>query len=180
MADPHIVEELDGFDRFTIRSYRTGLALSAAGLALAGGSLYAGKSPATALTLTAFGTVLSVANMHLYDKRFRWVIAAMAWSSLLVFAVSGASPRVLGTLALGLMLAALSALVLKEWFCFRLPGVQATPAVLALGTFARFGGYDTVAAVCFGLGALGVGLVTLAKLRMPLTHDLGARSHYQI
>lgn len=180
MADPHIVEELDGFDRGTILAYRTGLVVATVGLALGGGALWAGQSPTAALTGAAFGTVLSVAHLHLYDKRVRWVIQVLAWSSLCVSIVSDASPRVLGTLALGLSMAALSGLVVKEWFCFRIPGVNLTPLVLATGVLAHFLGQDEVAAVAFALGALAVGLVALAKARMPLTHDLGDRRRYQI
>ena len=85
-----------------------------------------------------------------------------------------------GTLGTGLLLAAASGLVLKEWFCFRIPLVRATPLVLATGVIAAWVGASAVAAACFGLGALAVAAVAVAKLRMPLGHDIGDRRHYQV
>lgn len=180
MAHPKHIEILDGFDRGSILAYRTGLVLSSVSLGLAAMQLSVHHDARRPLALLTFAVILSVGNMHLYDKRVRWVIAWLGWGSLLAYAVAEVAPKPLGTLGLGLSLSALSALVLKEWFCFRIPLVRWTPAVLVVGVLANHGSYDGVAAIAFGLGALGVAAVAVAKLRMPLTHDMGDRRYYQI
>lgn len=180
MAHPQHIEILDGFDRGSIRAYRTGLVLSAVGLGLTAMQLSVHHDPRRPIALLTFAVILSVGNMHLYDKRVRFLIAWLGWGALLAHAGADVAPKVLGTLGLGLSLAALSALVLKEWFCFRIPLVRWTPLVLCVGVLANYGGYDVPAAILFGLAALGVAAVAMAKLRMPLTHDMGDRRHYQI
>ncbi len=180
MADPKHIEILDTFDRRSILAYRTGLILSAVSLGLIALQLSMHHDARRPIALLVFAVVLSVGNMHLYDKRVRWIISWLGWGSLLALSIVDLAPRPLGTLGLGLSLAALSALVLKEWFCFRIPLVRWTPAVLFVGVLANHWSHDLLTAVCFGLGALGVAAVAVAKTRMPLTHDMGDRAHYQI
>lgn len=180
MAHPDHIEPLDTFDRRSILAYRTGLVLSSVGLVLMALQLSLRHDVRRPMALVVFAVILSVGNMHLYDKRVRWVIAWLGWSSLLAFGVADLSPRFMGSLGLGLSLAALSALVLKEWFCFRIPLVRLTPVVLAVGVISRYAGGERLAALCLGLGACGVAAVAIAKLQMPLTHDMGDRRHYQI
>lgn len=181
MAHPHHVEVLDAFDRVTIRTYRAGLLTSALALGLLALETWGRRDGGRAVGLVLVGAVLAVGNLHLYDKRIRWLVQWLTWSGLLATIAAAATDlRWVGSLGLGLVCAALSALVLKEWFSFRIPLVRATPAVLALGVIARWAGREPLAAVCFGLGALGVASVGVAKLSMPLSHDLGDRRHYQI
>lgn len=180
MAHPQHVEPLDAFDRRSILAYRTGLVLSSIGLGLTAMQLSVHHEAKRPIALLTFGVILSVGNMHLYDKRVRWIIAWLGWGSLLAWAAADVANRPLSTLGLGLSLAALSALVLKEWFCFRIPLVRWTPAALFVGVLANHWGHDALTALCFGASALGVAAVAMAKLRMPLTHDMGDRRHYQI
>lgn len=184
MADPHIQPVLDGFDRGTVRAYRVGLVVSALGLAWVAASMARGAPAQAAWWATWLGVVLSVGHLHLYDKRIRWLVQWLAWSALLLRAGGGLWPPaavpVVASLATGLLLAALSVVVVKEWFCFRIPLVRWTPLVLATGVIGRFLQADTLAMVCFGLGALAVASVAVAKWRMPLGHDVGDRSAYQI
>ncbi|MCB9682997.1 MAG: hypothetical protein H6733_16140 [Alphaproteobacteria bacterium] len=184
MADPHHTPELDGFDRTTVRLYRLGMVLAALGLAWAAWTIGRGRPVARASYLTWVGVALCAANLHLYDKRVRWLLAAFAWAGLLVAAFSGVvddvSTPLVAAVTNGLMLAALSGVILKEWFCFRLPLVRYTPILLVFGVFARFVRADVVAAPCYGLAALGVLALAISKLRMPLGHDVGDRSRYQV
>lgn len=180
MAHPKHIEILDGFDRGSILAYRTGLVLSSVSLGLAAMQLSVHHEARRPLALLTFAVILSVGNMHLYDKRVRWIIAWLGWGSLMAYAISDLAPKPLDTLGLGLSLAALSALVLKEWFCFRIPLVRWTPAALVVGVLANHAGHEGLTALCFGLSAIGVAAVAMAKIRMPLTHDMGDRAHYQI
>ncbi|MCB9665011.1 MAG: hypothetical protein H6732_12930 [Alphaproteobacteria bacterium] len=182
MAHPDHVEPLDAFDRMTIRAYRAGLVLSAGGLLAAGGAALTERSGLPAAIALLAGIVLAVGNLHLYDKRIRWVVSWLAWSGLVLLGVSSLAtlPRELSAVAYGLLLAALSALLIKEWFCFRIPVVRWTPVALVAAVVLSYLDQTQPAAVAHLLGGLGTGALAIAKLRMPLTHDLGDRSHYQI
>ena len=184
MAHPDHVSELDGFDRFTVSAYRTGFFLAAAGLLSWALALLGSGSVEGARWATVVGITLSVANIHLYDKRIRWLVPALGWGGLLALSASHliSADWVSSALHLGggLQLAALSALALKEQFCFRIPGLRAVPLFLALGIFASFFGSLSLAAGLFALASGVIGMLAVAKVRMPLHFDIGDRSHYQI
>lgn len=184
MADPHLHPELDAFDRRTVRLYRAGLVTATLGLGAVAFALGAGSTSDPAWVVVWVGTVLCAGNLHLYDKRFRWVLAWLAWSALLVRITTPSMPveahPTLVALGHGLILACLSAVILKEWFCFRIPLVRYAPVVMALGVVAQFLGSNLIAAVSLGLGAIAAGAVAVAKLRMPLGHDIGDRGAYQV
>lgn len=175
MADPHHIEPLDGFDRLTVRAYRAGLLLAPVAL----GWLAVEPQAAHARWLATAAIALSVVHLHLYDRKIRWVIQGLTAAGLAISAAPTADPTVLA-LGHGLLLAALSALVLKEWFCFRIPLVRLTPLTLAAAVTLAWGDALPAAQIAYGLGALGVALIAVAKLRMPLTHDIGDRSRYQV
>ncbi len=183
MADPQHTPELDGFDTFTVRLYRASMGLAAAAVAVAAVVAGTGRDPLPALVLTGLVTAVSVTNLHLYDKRIRWLIVAMGtWGPAIGAAglvLAPEQPLVL-VFGSGLSLAALSAVALKENFCFRVPGARWVPAWLATGILAVAVGQLPLAAVCLGVGALLVGALFVAKVRMPLSHDIGDRTRYQI
>ena len=181
MANPEHTPQLDGFDRFTVRLYRSGLALASAGVAVLAGlcGTEAALSPAVAAIF--LGTLLSVLNMHLYDKRVRWVIAAAG----LLGAVLGYVGAIFGVTlveqaGLGFIFVALSGFALKEQFCFRIPGLRLVPLFLAVGLIPLVLGWGLGAALCFGLAALPLSVLSVAKWRMPLHFDVGDKSRYQI
>lgn len=184
MANPEHTPELDGFDQITVAAYRVGLALATVGVAWTGARLWRGWDVGVAGWLLWAGVVLSVGHLHLYDKRVRWAIAWMAWGGLLLAAAGGwvgDDLRPWTTLAAhGLVLAALSGLVLKEWFCFRIPGVRLVPVALAGAVLAQAMGRGDVAGPLLVASSIGIAAVAAAKARMPLGHDIGDRSRYQI
>lgn len=182
MADPQHLPELDPHDRLTVRLYRSGLVVAAVGCLATGVSLFAGLDAAwvDAIRLSLlFGTVLAVANLHLYDKRIRWVIVMSASLGAACWAASALHPLV-GTLGLGLVLVAVSALALKEQFCFRVPGMRLVPLFLATATVGHALQLELVQAVLLTLSGLLLTILAVAKLRMPLHFDIGNKSNYQI
>jgi uncharacterized integral membrane protein len=165
-----------------VRLYRTGLGV--ASLAVAGAAAAAALGGDVRLPATGVGlaTAMAVANLHLYDKRIRWFVLQLAVGGPCVIALSAWLPRsdLFGWAGVGLSFAALSALALKEGFCFRVPGVRLVPVALAASLLPLVNGAPLYAAPLLGLAALVLLALTVAKLRMPLGHDIGDRSRYQV
>jgi uncharacterized integral membrane protein len=184
MADPHHVEPLDSFDRFTVGAYRTGLVLGA----LAVGALAAcwaadrADTPARAATLAA--VALIVAHLHLYDRFLRWVIAGSGWlGAVLAFGGALCPEPWAGWLldaGLGFQFVVLSAVALKERYCFRLPVVVAIPGLLAISLLPMRAGLALPTAALLAGAAIVLALLAVAKLRMPLHYDIGDKRRYQV
>ncbi len=181
MADPQHVPTLDGLDRFTVRLYRTGLVIASAGV------LYAGVRAALTtvvdlpdlMPVILVGVMLCVANVHLYDKLFRWIFGALGITGAVLWAVADLHMLV-GLAGFGFIFAALSAFALKEQFCFRVPGMRLVPLMLAASLIGfGLGNAIVVAGLLLPAGVL-LCILAIAKLRMPLHFDVGDKSHYQI
>lgn len=184
MADPGHVEILDAFDRLSVRLYRSGLAVAALSLLAGSGLSLAGRPAQLAWWGVTLGTATAVGNMHLYDKRIRWIAGQLAWWGVLLQLLA-AVPGVplawwLAHGGLGLVFASLSAFAIKEQFCFRIPGLRAVPLFLAVGVFALAWEATVVAGVMLGAAGAVQAMLSVAKSRMPLHFDIGDRSHYQI
>ena len=189
MADPHHVATLDGFDRMTVKLYRGGIVVSALALVgfaihqalAANGVAVPGWLPRAGVLV---GTALAVADLHLYDKRIRWLVGAVAWigaTGLLVgTAHGGALGHWVGHAGLGFLFVALSALALKERLCFRIWGLRGVPVLLAASLIPLLGGWPAPAAVLLGIAGLIYGALAVAKLKMPLHFDIGNKDAYQI
>lgn len=181
MADPHLTPELDAFDRLTVRLYRSGLCGAAIALLAATFLAGRGQDPRVAAVVVTVCVAVSVSNLHLYDKRIRWLVGVLGVLGPVLLAVApltGAA-RIVSWAGIGFSFAALSALAIKEGFCFRVPGVRLVPLALAASLLPILGGKMTFAAPLLGLAAVVVSLLAMAKLRMPLSHDIGDRSAYQ-
>ena len=186
VADPHHREALDSFDRLTVRLYRTGLSLGALSLIGAGCVFGLGADSATAHGVVwggvALGAALASTSMHLYAKRIRWVIATSTTLGLVVMGLAGgaAGHPVVFHAGLGLVFVAYSAWALKEQFCFRIPGLRLVPLFLAASLVPLLVGPSVAAGVLLALAGLVMAWLSLAKWRMPLTHDIGDKSAYQV
>lgn len=181
MADPDHIPELDGFDRFTVRLYRSGLVLASLGVALVAGLAGFGHDTQPAWPVVLGGTALSVANMHLYDKRVRWVIgAATHVGAFLLVTGFVADVLLLRQAGLGFVYVSLSAFALKEQFCFRIPGLRLVPLFLATSLIPLVFGVPAATALLSGLAMFPLTVLSLAKWRMPLHFDVGNKAHYQI
>ncbi len=179
MADPHLTPDLDGWDRLTVSVYRGSLVVaSVAGLAAAG-SLATGGNGAPGHTVATAAAAIAAVTVHLYARVVRGVLAWLAVGGLILVGLEGAD-GLLSQAGRGLVYAGLGALAFKEWFCFRIPGLRAVPLFLAWGVLVQAFGDPVWASPGFGLGFALVGVMALAKLRMPLGHDIGDRSAYQV
>lgn len=187
MADPQHVPDLDRFDRLTVRLYRYGIAMSAVGMLALAGVLAAGLLDRWLLAaelLVLLGAAASIANMHLYDKRVRWLIAASGWVGVCLLVATAATPDALQVwvhhAGLGFVFVVHSAFALKEQFCFKIPGLRLVPALLALSLIPMLLGLGQVAAALLGLAGLVYGALAAAKMRMPLHFDVGNKAAYQV
>jgi uncharacterized integral membrane protein len=194
MADPHHVPDLDPFDRLTVGLYRAGIAASAlclAGIAVAYGLRAAMVAPPWWLgpmLLTAVGATaaLSATNVHLYDKRVRWVLQGAAPLGLALQAVALAMPETwaaawpLQVAGVGFGFVTLSGVALKERFCFRIFGLRAVPALLALGLVPVLIDWPLAVPVVLGPAAIVLAWLAVAKLRQPRHFDIGDRRAYQV
>lgn len=181
MANPEHVPDLDGFDRLTVRLYRTGLAAASVGVASLAGLLALGRPPGPALVLILAGALLAVLDMHLYDKRVRWVIAGAGQLGAVLMVLGGvAGLEIVVWAGLGFVYVALSGFALKEQFCFRIPGLRLVPLFLAAGLVPLVAGWNPGAAALFGLASLPLAALAVAKWRMPLHFDVGDKSRYQV
>ena len=187
MADPHHIPALDAFDWLTVRLYRGGIALSAIGLLALAATLatpvLSGLRPA-AEGAVLVGAAASIANMHLYDKRIRWVIGASGWVGAVLLVNSGHGGPTLEPwvhhAGLGFVVVSFSAVAIKEQFCFKIPGLRAVPALLALSLIPMLLGQGPVAAALLGVAGLVYAALAVAKMRMPLHFDVGNKAAYQI
>jgi uncharacterized integral membrane protein len=109
------------------------------------------------------------------------VIVASGWAAaVLLFSGLLTGNGWVGDAGLGFAFVVQSGVALKERFCFRLPFMNAVPWLLALALVPLRLGLDRPAAVLLGGGAALVGLLAVAKARMPLHFDIGDRRRYQV
>lgn len=191
MADPQVVEELDGLDRLTVRLYRLGIALAGITLILSEGMFLVGGDPLHFLPLMALACALIASSMHLYDKKIRWILSGTTWSALMLYpAISQWLPYLWLYRAIeGLFYITLSGIALKERYCFKIPGLKGVPALLVVTVFSGglaqvwpevFGGFEWIH-VLTGLtaGGLYAGMA-VAKWQQPLHFDIGEKAKYQL
>ncbi|MEZ4240182.1 MAG: DUF2301 domain-containing membrane protein [Myxococcota bacterium] len=185
VADPGHVELLDTFDRATVGLYRAGLVTASAATSGLGAALVLAPDH---VPLARFGvlvaTALIVADLHLYARTIRYTISVAGWAAaVLVGATAVAGTAVapwLADAALGFSFVVFSAVALKERYCFRLPVVVAVPPTLALALVPLRLGWPVPAAVLLGAGGLVIGVLAVAKLRMPLHYDIGDKRKYEV
>ncbi len=169
MANPEHEAELDGLDRLTVVLYRLGLLACAVGQVLVALDLPFG------FAITLLGVGLAVADLHLYDPRFRWFITAVGVSGLWVSAVAAGPVAVAA--GHGLALVAWAALALKERLCFRIPGMPLLVLSLAVVPFAELLDPTLLRGAAGVAGLFGLVLAG-TKLRQPLHFDIGNKDSY--
>ncbi|MBY3787956.1 hypothetical protein HPQ32_05810 [Photobacterium carnosum] len=169
MADPHIKCELDILDKLTVILYRSAFTLAAIIMAVIG------TEPHTATPFLVIVALLASTTVHIYDKRFRWLIQGAGLFAA-IWLISG----LWQPLALGAALFVFSALSIKEYFCFRVKILLLTPLILAAFWFCFV---FNVMHVAIGFAMVGAALLAFAafsKWRMPLHFDIGDKSRYQV
>lgn len=169
MADPHIRSPMDSFDYLSVVVYRLGFVLAAPAILLLP---WQGMLPAGQLTILA--GVMCASTLHIYMKSFRMLLQFASWIGLLAYMAG------LPMLALGGALVTLGGLAYKEQFCFKVPGLQFQPLIVAALWFALWFELPYAAKLLASLSALLFLVLSVAKWRMPLHYDIGDKSKYEI
>lgn len=168
MADPHIKSPMDFWDYLTVIIYRSGFVLAAIVLLL-----LPFQFSLSQIGLLVAGTML-VSSLHLYLKSFRYLFQFVMWIGLLckVFEMD--------SFALGASLLVIGGLCYKEYFCFRVRGLNFQPillAVLWLAVVLQISWIFVSLAILCGILTL---FLSIQKWRMPLHFDIGDKRKYQI
>lgn len=168
MADPHIKSPMDFWDYLTVIIYRSGFVLSAIMLLL-----LPIRFSLAQMGLLIAGTMLA-SSLHLYLKNFRYLFQFVMWIGLLcqVFGLE--------MLALGTSLLVIGGLCYKEYFCFRVWGLNFQPillAVLWLTVVLQISWIFVPLAILCGILTL---FLSIQKWRMLLHFDIGDKGKYQV
>lgn len=168
MADPHIISPMDNWDKATVICYRTGFSLAAIMLAL-----LPFQPEIAQFGLLSAGAMLA-SSLHIYLKHIRLSLQFVLWIGLLC-QIFG-----LPALALGSALLVIGGLSYKEYFCFRVFGLQFQPILVALLWLTLQFKLDSLSLILSLLTALLTAVLSLQKWRMPLHFDIGDKSKYQV
>lgn len=168
MADPHIKSPMDGWDYTTVIIYRLGFVLAVPMLFML--PWY----PATAHVGLLIAATLCAACVHLYMKNFRYIFQFAMWVGLLC--------QVLGfpQLALGAAFLVLGGLSYKEYFCFRVFGLNFQPILMAGLWITSVFDVTIVVQIISIISGLLLAVLSIQKWRMPLHFDIGDKTKYQI
>ena len=186
MASPHHVPDMEPLDRLTVALYRSGLSLFALVTLLKAAELLSGAGILGAwhLPLLAAAAATASANIHLYDPRFRWLFPLMSWIGcvLLGFSLTAQAAAVkeaVALLSLAFFYAGASMFAVKEYFCFRIPGLPLMPLLLGAAALLRWGGMEAAEGGFLAAAGLLYAWLAVAKWRMPLHFDIGDKSAYK-
>ncbi|QGM80315.1 DUF2301 domain-containing membrane protein [Otariodibacter oris] len=168
MADPHIKSPMDSWDYLTVILYRMGFVLSTIMVAL-----IPYKADIAQYGLLV-GGVMMASSLHLYMKSFRFLFQFALWVGLLCQIFN------LPELALGAVFFTLGGLCYKEYFCFKVIGLNFQPVLLAILWFAIVLEWQIAVIVLSAISALLLLVLSVQKWRMPLHFDIGDKTKYQI
>ena len=178
---------MEPLDRLTVVLYRSGLSLFALVSALESAELLFGVRILGEwhLPLIAAAAATASANIHLYDPRFRWFFPLMSWLGFiaLAFTLPLHTPNLisfLANLSLALFYAGAAMFAVKEYFCFRIPGLPLMPLLLGGAVLLRWAGFSAGEGILLAAAALLYCWLAWAKWWMPLHYDIGDKSMYKI
>lgn len=168
MADPHIQSPMDAWDYLTVIIYRSGFVLAGIGLLI-----FPYFAPLAQTLLLVSGAMLA-SSLHLYLKSYRLGFQFVLWIGLLC--------QILGAdyLALGSVLLVLGGLCYKEYFCFRVLGLQFQPILLALIWCCAVFDWAIPLIALSAISGLLTLFLSFQKWQMPLHFDIGDKTKYQL
>jgi uncharacterized integral membrane protein len=169
MADPHIKPEMDWLDYLSVILYRSGFVLAFISVLLLPWGL---DYPVMQAVFLA--AMLCASSLHIYMKSFRMLLQMATWVGMICFIMG------YPLFGLGGAFITLGGLCYKEYFCFRVPGLQFQPVILAALWFSLFLEYSLLAKGLALVAGTLLLIVSVAKWRMPLHFDIGDKSKYQI
>lgn len=168
MADPHIQSPMDSVDYLTVIIYRLGFVLATLMLPL---SLV---HPHIAYVGILIASTMLASSVHLYLKNYRLIFQYVMWLGLLLALIG--SPA----LALGCAFFVIGGLSFKEYFCFRIFGLNFQPILMALLWVSLQLQWIRFSQLLTAISTLLLLLLSIQKWRMPLHFDIGDKSKYQI
>ena len=168
MADPHIKSPMDFWDYLTVIIYRSGFVLAMLAVLL----LPYQSDFALKFFLLA-GAILG-SSLHLYLKQFRLIFQFAVWIGLLCFIFG------VPILALGAMLLVVGGLSYKEYFCFRVFGLNFQPIFVAVLWFAFVFEQLVLVQIFSVIISILLLILSIQKWRMPLHFDIGDKTKYQV
>lgn len=164
MADPHIKSPMDFLDYMTVIVYRLGFVVAT--LALASYPFHPNEAH---FALLVAGAMLA-SSVHLYLKSFRFIIQYSMWIGLLCQAFG------FNELALGAAFLVIGALCFKEYFCFRIVGLNLQPILFALLWFCLQLHFTLISNILIVVCSVLLLILTIQKWRMPLHFDIGDKT----
>lgn len=167
MADPHIQSPMDSWDYISVIIYRLGFSLGALAVVLL-------PYYPQAQLLLLFAATCCAAFLHIYLKKFRLLLQLATWVALLCYAFG------LPMLALGGAFVTLGGLCFKEYFCFRIRGLNWQPLFLAVFWLVLQFNLPILSIILSLIITALLLLLSIQKWRMPLHFDIGDKSKYQI
>ena len=161
MADPHIQSPMDFWDYLTVSIYRSGFVLATVMMLLLP---YAAEIAQQGLLIAG---VMLASSVHLYLKPYRYVFQFAVWIGLLcqIF---------------GAMLFVIGGLSYKEYFCFRVFGLNFQPILMAGLWITSVFDVTIVVQIISIISGLLLAVLSIQKWRMPLHFDIGDKTKYQI
>ncbi|WP_394126752.1 DUF2301 domain-containing membrane protein [Vibrio hepatarius] len=169
MADPHIKSPMDALDHLTVIVYRLGFTLAFPVIALLPWNL---GFPIEKLVFLS--AVMCASSLHVYSKPFRLLLQFATWIGILCF-VSGWT-----AIGIGGAFITLGGLCYKEYFCFKVPGLQLQPLILMGLWFCMMFDADVAAKILGAISALLFLVTSVYKWRMPRYFDIGDKAKYDV
>ena len=182
MADPHIEETLDIWDKISISVYRTGIIISGlAFIALALQQLFYPLWFKQTLIIVALGAILQASSLHIYMKSVRTILVSTTWIGLWLLSLSFTTSGLLvAYFALGGFFVTQGGLAFKESFCFSLQILKAIPIfIVGIWFLIIFQQAEIAAGGLLFVAGLYL-YMGWKKVMMPLHFDLGDRSKYEV
>ncbi|QLB12546.1 putative integral membrane protein [Bisgaardia hudsonensis] len=168
MADPHIKSPMDFWDYLTAIIYRSGFVLATIML------IYLAFNQEIAQIGLLISATMLASSLHLYMKSFRLIFQFAMWIGLFCFIFG------LPHLALGATFLTIGGLCYKEYFCFRIFGLNLQPILLAALWLSLTFHIELVSNILIVFCSLLLALLSIQKWRMPLHFDIGDKTKYQI
>ncbi|MEZ9864634.1 DUF2301 domain-containing membrane protein [Vibrio breoganii] len=184
MANPEHKEHLDGLDKVSVVCYRLGITLFALSLlTLFSAELLCVLEMETAPLLRewsingiAVSSALSAANIHVYDKKVRAIIAWSSWIGLALFIVLPTKEW----LYIGFIFITFSGIALKESYCFKVKGLNLVPLLLISSVLVLWMKEPAILVPLAGVSGFIYAVLAIEKWKMPLHFDIGKKDNYEI
>ncbi|MDG6895492.1 DUF2301 domain-containing membrane protein [Volucribacter amazonae] len=167
MADPHIQSPMDSWDYISVIVYRLGFVIATFAMPLL--PYYPQAELAILVAASCCASCL-----HIYLKKFRFILQMASWIALLSYGFG------FPAIALGGAFLTLGGLCFKEYFCFRITGLNFQPILLAIFWLSLQCHWQSISLILSLIITALLLLLSIQKWRMPLHFDIGDKRKYQV